>query len=552
MKRLNRIGPKLVAAVAAILAFQTGVQCCLDYWDDADLLWKEFVRQGKLHALGLARAAEYGLLTRNKGELRRVAEMSWTPDDVSLLYVAFYDESGALVTFKDWSGGAARVPQRQRSVTRASMGEPEHTGGAHYDFHAPVLVSREVMGEEAPAPSHGRADAAKAEYAMVMTRRSTDRLTGRIAVEQRGMLVINGAVFVAASLALSFFAYRLLKPIRTLVRGTERVAAGDFVTSVDVGRRRDELRALADSFNRMTGQLREQRDEILSHSRQLEHKVLERTAELAQANVDLQAELAERNRAERALQKRTDELIRSNAELEHFVFVASHDLQEPLRTVMGYAQLLGRRYRGRLDADADEFIEFLVGGAGRMSTLINDLLAYSRVLRRDKALEPTDCDAVLDEVLADLRAGIGETGAEVTRGPLPTLMVDRVQLACVFQNLIGNGLKFHGGEPPRIHVSADRADGLWTFAVRDNGIGIDPQYYERIFVVFKRLHTREQYEGTGIGLAIAKRIIQRHGGRIWVESQPGKGSTFYFTIPAIKDADHDYACEHETRGSAVG
>jgi len=552
MRRLNRIGLKLVLAVAGILAVQVAVHSYLEYRGDARMLWEEFARRGKLHALGVAQAAEYGLLTRDRDELKRVAAMSWTPDDTSLLYVAFYDESGDLVTFKDWSGGTATVPQHEPPVAHASMGGPEHTGSADYDFHAPVRISREVIGEGAAEPPQSDAGAGKAEYAMVMTRRSTRNLMARIAGQQRRMLVINGVVFVAAGLVLSLFAYRLVRPIRTLVQGTERVAEGDLETPVEVGRRRDELRTLADSFNRMTDQLRRQRREILAHSRHLQQKVMERTAELARANEDLQSELAERKRAERALQRRTEELTRSNAELERFVFIASHDLQEPLRTVTGYVQLLARRYGGQLDADADKFIEFAVSGTARMSALINDLLAYSRVLRRSKAFEPTDCETLLGEVLDDLRAAIEEAGAEVTHEPLPTVMADAVQLARVFRNLIGNGIKYHDAEPPRIHVWAEPQDGVWRFAVRDNGIGIDPKYAEKVFVVFKRLHTRQQYEGTGIGLAIAKRIVERHGGRIWVESQPGKGSTFYFTIPAMEEAGRDHAHTHATCGSAVG
>jgi len=491
-------------------------------------------------------------LTRDKDELVRVAKMTWTPGDTGLLYVAFYDENGDLVAFKDWSNGTVVVPQHEDVVEHASVEGGDHTGDGNYGFHAPVALSREMIGDAATARAPGAAETGQAERGMVAVRRSPHNLMERISAQQCRMLLINGVVFAVGGLVLSVLVYRLIRPVSTLVRGTERVAAGDLETPVEVGRRRDEMRTLADSFNRMTGQLREQRSEILAHSRDLEQKVLERTAELARANEDLQSELAERRRAEQALQKRTDEMTRSNAELERFVFIASHDLQEPLRTVTGYVQLLARRYRGQLDADADEFIDFAVGGATRMSTLIDDLLAYSRVIRRDKPLEPTDCEAVLAEVLADLRAAIDETGAEVTHDPLPTVVADRVQLASVFLNLISNGIKYRSDEPTRIHISAEREDDVWTFAVSDNGVGIDPKYHERVFDVFKRLHTREQYEGTGIGLAISKRVVQRHGGRIWVESEPGKGSTFLFTIPAMEETDRDHTREREACGSASG
>ncbi len=230
------------------------------------------------------------------------------------------------------------------------------------------------------------------------------------------------------------------------------------------------------------------------------------------------------------------ELVRSNRELEQFAYVASHDLQEPLRTVASSAQLLARRYRGQLDANADKFIGFAVNGAARMQALINDLLAYSRVGSRVKQFPPTDFAAAFDLALANLRTAIEEGGAVVTRGPLPTLLADKLQVGQLLQNLIGNALKYRGPEPPRVHVAAERAgdDDEWTFSVRDNGIGIDPQYAERIFVIFQRLHTREEFSGTGIGLAICQKIVERHGGRIWVESQLGSGATFFFTISTGK------------------
>ena len=231
------------------------------------------------------------------------------------------------------------------------------------------------------------------------------------------------------------------------------------------------------------------------------------------------------------VQELVSNLKRSNAELERFAYVASHDLQEPLRMVTSYLQLLERRYKDRLDGDALEFINYAVDGSNRMKTLISDLLAYSRVGTRGKEFALTDCEEILGRVLGNLQISLEENRAKVTHDPLPKLMADDVQLESLFQNLIGNAVKFHGKKPPKIHVGVKKDEKDWIFSVSDNGIGIDPQYFERIFIIFQRLHNREEYPGTGIGLAISKRIVERHGGRIWIESQPEKGSTFFFTLP---------------------
>ena len=256
-------------------------------------------------------------------------------------------------------------------------------------------------------------------------------------------------------------------------------------------------------------------------------------------------DITHRRRAEKLLEQRAEELTSSNAELEQFAYVASHDLQEPLRMVASYMQLLARRYKGKLDADADDFIGYAVDGANRMKELINDLLAFSRVGTHGEPFEPADCETVFERVIFNLKITIEENGAQATHDPLPTVMGDDVQIVQLFQNLIANSLKFHGEEPLRIHVSTRRITDSevrdsdssieqgWVFSVRDNGIGIDPKYADRIFVVFKRLHGREEYPGTGIGLAICKKIVERHGGRIWIESEPGQGTTFYFTLPDV-------------------
>lgn len=242
-------------------------------------------------------------------------------------------------------------------------------------------------------------------------------------------------------------------------------------------------------------------------------------------------DITERKEIQKALERQTQELTRSNTELEQFAYVASHDLQEPLRMVSSYAQLLARRYRGQLDSDADEFIEFMVDGATRMQALINDLLAYSRVGTKGKPFTTTDGNQIIQQVLESLRFVIEETHAHLTVDPLPVLIADRAQLVQLFQNLISNALKFRGEETLKIHISAKEEGDQVIFSVADNGIGIEPQYAERIFLLFQRLHTKKEYPGTGIGLAICKKIVERHGGQIWLESKPDEGTTFFFTLP---------------------
>jgi len=234
----------------------------------------------------------------------------------------------------------------------------------------------------------------------------------------------------------------------------------------------------------------------------------------------------------RELTQTLGELERSNADLEQFARVASHDLQAPLALVADYVGLLERSHKGKLDAEADGLIAGVTEGVHRMQELVRDVLAYSRVGAGGEQFVPVACSAVVDEVVVGLEAAIGRSGGQVTCEPLPTVVGDRPQLVQLLQNLIGNALKFRGPEPPRVHVAAEPGDRGWRFAVRDNGIGIPPESQERIFAMFERLHGRGQYPGTGIGLAICKKIVERHGGRIWVESEPGQGSTFYFTLPA--------------------
>jgi light-regulated signal transduction histidine kinase (bacteriophytochrome) len=306
----------------------------------------------------------------------------------------------------------------------------------------------------------------------------------------------------------------------------------------------DELAALAISICMLAGVLsisplfltvKQAAQTLLKAKENLEVEVANRTEELRDTNARLAVELDERRQTEQRLARYAGDLARSNAELEQFAYVASHDLQEPLRMVASFTQLLARRYRGKLDQDADEFIGFAVDGATRMQTLINDLLVYSRVGTWGKPFAPTDLNVVLQQALDNLTTSIEESGAVVSSGPLPSISGDEVQLIQLFQNLLGNAIKFRGSQAPQIQISAEKQGTQWVFAFRDNGIGIAPEHQKRIFMIFQRLHLRSEYPGTGIGLAICKKIVERHGGRIWLESQGNHGSTFYFSIPEERE-----------------
>jgi signal transduction histidine kinase len=314
-----------------------------------------------------------------------------------------------------------------------------------------------------------------------------DALTWGILSASVGLAALIGAgVFVSTR--------RAVAPLARLTAAAQTVGTGDFSRRIEVPSG-DEVGQLADEFNRMT-------------------------AAIAEKDVLLRARAAE--------------LARSNAELEQFAYVASHDLQEPLRMVVGYVQLLEKRLADKLDPDTREFMGFAVDGALRMQNLIQDILAYSRVSTKGQPLAPVDSAAALKEALDSLASRIAETGSEVKAQTLPMVMADRTQLVQLFQNLISNAIKFCKDHAPRVRVEAAHGPGRWRFAVTDNGIGIAPEYRGQLFVIFKRLHTRREYPGTGIGLAICKRIVERHGGEIGIESAPDGGSVFWFTLPEEK------------------
>ena len=317
-------------------------------------------------------------------------------------------------------------------------------------------------------------------------------------------MILLGALAAVAVIARNIVA----RPIGRLADQVRTVTSGALRRPIERGGPRD-LAALGDDVEAM-------RVRIL-----LELEAVE----VAQAEIEAQAA----------------DLARSNAELEQFAYVASHDLQEPLRKVTSFCQMLERRYAGQLDERADQYIAFAVDGAKRMQILINDLLAFSRVGRLGRESELVDADDLVTSAKANLAAGIEETGAEiVVVGDLPVVHGERSLLTLVFQNLIRNGIKFHGDEAPHVRISAERDDGFWRFTVADDGIGIDPEYGERIFVIFQRLHPKDAYAGTGIGLAMCRKVVEYHGGRIWLEpSANGSGSTFRFTLPVTAPTDEE-------------
>jgi len=311
-------------------------------------------------------------------------------------------------------------------------------------------------------------------------------------------------------------------------------AGGEIVGSINFGygdppRDPEKLRKLAETYGVNV-------EELIDRAKAYETRppfIIELAKKRLHSSAHMLGEIIERKRAEDEVKKMADELARSNDDLYQFAYAASHDLQEPLRGVEGFVKLFARRYKGKLDEKADEFLEYIVEGVKRMQVLIKDLLEYSQVSTKGRKLKPMDSSLAVAQALVNLKTAIEESGAVVTHDALPIVMADSSQLSRLFQNLIGNSIKFCREEPPEIHISAKQKENGWVFSIKDNGIGINPQNSERIFAIFQRLHGYE-YPGTGIGLALCRKIVERHGGRIWAESELGKGATFYFTIPFME------------------
>ncbi|MER7864329.1 ATP-binding protein [Amycolatopsis japonica] len=373
----------------------------------------------------------------------------------------------------------------------------------------PVLAGAPATGAQVDA-SKPLFDQVRAALSVLQNRLEADRLDARedlsaAAEVLRAMLIVI-ALLLCAAFALVFLVLhrKLIKPIRQLATEVRDVAQTDVHREVR-GSGPKEMRELA------------------SDVESLRSRILDEVALL--------------ERAQELIVTRTRELERSNSDLEQFAYVASHDLQEPLRKVASFCQLLQKRYQGKLDERGDQYIGFAVDGAKRMQALINDLLAFSRVGRRPGENVLLESGDLLDAALGNLEDAVAESGARVTHGELPAVHGEKSLLTAVFQNLVGNAIKFRGEEPPEIEISAERDGEDWRFSVTDNGIGISDEYAERIFVIFQRLHGRGEYPGTGIGLALCRKIVEHHGGRIWLDTSVPSGTRFCFTLPATQNPD---------------
>jgi signal transduction histidine kinase len=438
-----------------------------------------------------------------------------------------YALSGKPAFLTPYTGGLAGQQQQVTMLRQLLAGMPATIARLNQvlqradtwrDTYAqPTIAQVRAAGKPVVSPSvdQGKADFDQIRAALAALQADIaaqhNQATGTLhsaASALQATLVVIAVALLAAVLVLAFGLWRsAILPLSRLASDARQVAEGDFEHQVEPGGPA-EMRAVGADVNRM-------RERIL-------------------------AELSALQAAHATLEARTEDLQRSNSELEQFAYVASHDLQEPLRKVASFCQLLQRRYAGRLDAKADEYIEHAVDGAKRMQALINDLLAFSRVGRTAQRREPVSCAVLLAQAWANLAADVRRTHATIEVGELPVVLGEASLLTAVFQNLLGNALKFRADEPPRVSVSARRDGESWLFSFRDNGIGIEPEYAERIFVIFQRLHDKASYPGTGIGLAMVRKIIEYHGGRIWLDTTITAGARFWFTLPALpeeEDAD---------------
>jgi len=417
------------------------------------------------------------------------------------------DESAAVRHLQDAIGHEPRLtPALNDTLQRAT--EWRQTSAE------PLITEVRANGPKGATPallaeSQRRFEAFRSASATLEQALATERTRAKDRLDTATRRLVEVAVIGVLAAALAgvtlwrALALWVVRPLLALGDQTRQVTAGEFDRPIEpVGP--PEIMALAGDTDAMRRRIRD--------------------------------ELAAVEEGREQLAAQAEELARSNADLEQFAYVASHDLQEPLRKVTSFCQLLQRRYQGQLDERADQYIEFAVDGAKRMQALINDLLAFSRVGRTSEAFAPVDCDEALDRALANLETALDDAGAEVVRnGGLPTVEGDPSLLAALFQNVISNALKFRSDAPPRVEISAAQPDGEWSFRVTDNGIGIEEAYAERVFVIFQRLHAKELYPGTGIGLALCKKIVEFHGGRIWIDTDVPQGTAVCWTLPIAHD-----------------
>lgn len=417
--------------------------------------------------------------------------------------IVTYQQTAALAPTRRIRVAAGRLEGLFLDFQRLVVAQVSNESGAREDRLSTVLGNISVVTQEIAYDAIDLKEAATASLLLAINRTA------------RGLILALIALAAGAAVLFARQSSSIGKPIGSLSRAIETMAEGKLDVEVDTSSK-DEVGDLARSFQTMAHRL---------------------TTTLASRN-DLAEQIALREAAETERRATMDELERSNSELEQFAYAASHDLQEPLRVITSYLELLQRKHQGLLPEEAGRYIEKTVSGAARMKTLISDLLLYSRVTTRGKSLRSVESKELLESALDNLSALVGERDAVVEYGELPRVAADRTQMTQVFQNLIGNGLKYCANATPHIRISAEPVDGQWEFSVQDNGIGIEEQYRERIFGVFQRLHSRSEYSGTGIGLAICRKVVERHDGRIWVTDGPGGGSDFRFRIPdAAKASD---------------
>jgi signal transduction histidine kinase len=510
---------KIIMITVGFLLVAVGVNTAISNYifkrDYSEALISKGVLVGQVLKVELLRVLNFGINWKDLGgfeEQCRAAVLKY-----QVAFAAVIEENGKIVFHnrEDQHGQRLRDPLVLKAIRTAAGAEKV------------VLDSRRKM-YHIIVPVTGMDQARPLNILIGLPLKALATKSNRLFISSAWMALASFVLFIMVFLwTVSAWVTR---PIGNLIETIKKIRTDNMDSRVKV-LSDDEIGILGAAFNQLIDEINNSRAAILKQNQQLEQQVAERTNQLREINEFLERDIIKRQLTEMELAKRAERLAGSNAELKQFAYVTSHDLKEPLRMISSYLQLLSRRYRSKLDEKAIGYIETAVDGAKRMHHLIDDILDLSRVGTNEFEFQPVESRQVVEEVVANLEVMINKSGVTVVVGELPQIHGDFSQLARLFQNLLVNAIKFRGKLKPHIWVEAQRITGAWQFAVRDNGIGIEPVYLERIFLIFQRLHTRSEYLGTGIGLTICKKIVERHGGRIWAESQPGVGSVFYFTIP---------------------